>query len=117
MGGGAWLATTLHVLPLQPTHALAQWHGARPHALLVCAHPGTLLGPQHAGQLAAVLGLTDAEARLALLLAQGRSVKDFAHAQGCTWHTARTHARNLLRKTGTNRQADLATLVRSLLLG
>jgi DNA-binding CsgD family transcriptional regulator len=58
-----------------------------------------------------LLGLTDAEARLALALAQGQSLKQFAAVQGCTWHTARTHAKNLMRKTGVHRQAELARLV------
>ena len=84
---------------------------AQPYALLVwAANADAVL---HAEQLAMLLGLTDTEARLAL--ARGQSVKGFAAAQGCTWHTARTHSRNLLRKTGLHRQADLAGLVQSLL--
>ena len=103
----------VHVLPLAATHALAQAHGARPLALLLwTAVADTAL---HAAQLAALLGLTEAEARLAVALAQGQKLKDYAALQGCTWHTARTHARNLLRKTGLHRQADLARMVQSLL--
>ena len=84
---------------------------AQPYALLVwAANADAVL---HAEQLAMLLGLTGTEARLALALARGQSVKDFAAAQGCTWHTARTHSRNLLRKTGLHRQADLAGMVQS----
>ena len=68
-------------------------------------------------ELAAALGLTDTEARLALALAQGLSLKDFAQAQGCSWHTARTHTKNLLHKTGLHRQHDVALLARGLLPG
>ena len=35
--------------------------------------------------------------------------------QGCTLNTARTHARNLLAKTGCRRQAEVARLVQGLL--
>ncbi len=109
---GVGTGVPIHVLPLQPTHPLAQWHHEQPYALLVWAD--ALL---QISQISAVLGLTEAEARLALLLAQGRTVQDFALAQGCSWHTARTHTRNLLRKTGTHRQAEIVALVRSLLHG
>ncbi len=71
----------------------------------------------HTEQLAVALGLTEAEARLALTLAQGQSLRDFADLQGCAWHTARTHAKNLLRKTGLHRQAEVIDLVRSLMWG
>lgn len=112
--GAQATAMTLHVLPLQASHPLAQLLHGRPHALLVWALPATAL-PQGAARIALALGLTDTEARLALMLAQGQTVKDFAVLQGCSWHTARTHAKNLLRKTGCHRQADVARLVQGLL--
>lgn len=65
-------------------------------------------------ELAAALGLTETEACLALALAQGLSVKDFAQMQGCSWHTARTHMRNLLRKIGMHRRQDVVALVQGL---
>ena len=105
------MAATLHVLPLHPGHPLARAHWERPHALLVWAHSHTA---PRATELAATLGLTETEARLALTLAQGLSLKDFAQAQGCSWHTARTHIKNLMRKTGLHRQQDVAVLVRGL---
>lgn len=105
-------ATTLRVLPLHPEHSLAHAHRGRPYALLIWAFQ---YGLQHLQALAATLGLTLTEARLALALAQGQSVKDFAHAQDCSWHTARTHMRNLLQKTGTHRQQDVATMVRGII--
>ncbi len=80
-------------------------------ALLAWLPPDAGAAP---AQLAALLGLTETEARLALALSQGLSIKDFALAQGCSWHTARTHVRNLLRKTGCHRQADLVQLVRNI---
>jgi DNA-binding CsgD family transcriptional regulator len=99
----------VHVLPLPVTHTLAHAGPGLPQTLLVWA--ATADTALHAAQLATLLGLTDAEARLALALAQGQSLKQFAAVQGCTWHTARTHAKNLMRKTGVHRQAELARLV------
>ena len=113
--GGTPSHTRLHVLPLATTHVLATAHGNEPHALLVWTAPSSLV--THTEQLTVALGLTEAEARLALTLAQGQSVRDFADLQGCTWHTARTHAKNLLRKTGLHRQAEVIDLVRSLMWG
>ncbi|MCL4772192.1 MAG: LuxR family transcriptional regulator [Burkholderiaceae bacterium] len=104
----------VHVLPLAVTHALVQTGVAQPQALLLwTAAADTAL---HVEQLSTLLGLSESEARLALMLARGRSLKDFAAVQGCTWHTARTHNKNLLRKTGLHRQADLTRLVQSLLM-
>lgn len=104
-------AGSLHVLPLHPGHPLARAYWELPHALLVWERSHAT---QRVPELVATLGLTDSEARLALTLAQGLSLKDFALAQGCTWHTARTHIKNLMRKTGLHRQQDVAVLVRGL---
>ena len=115
VSAGAQAASrVVHVLPLQSTHPLAQWHCAQPYALLIWVSVDSTLQVSHIG---AALGLTEVEARLALLLSQGRTVKDFAQLQGCSWHTARTHAKNLLRKTGMHRQAEIAVLVQSLIRG
>lgn len=104
--------TSIHVLPLQASHPLAALQLAQPHAMLVWSQ---CLPSAHTEPVRVILGLTDTEARLALALATGQTLKDFAAAQGCSWHTARTHARNLLHKTGCHRQAELVRLVRSLL--
>jgi DNA-binding CsgD family transcriptional regulator len=109
--GAAGLAAS--VLPLRAAHPLAgPWH-ATPRALVTwrCA-----AGQWEAEQLGAVLGLSPVESRLALHLAQGHSVKAFAVAQGCSWHTVRTHVRNLLRKTGCHGQQELVQLVQSVVV-
>jgi DNA-binding CsgD family transcriptional regulator len=103
------------VLPLKASHAVAV-HWQTPLALVVLADPGVRanLSPQLIAQM---LGLTPTEARMAVLLATGRTVKDFAATQGCTLNTARTHLANLLGKTGCRRQADLVGLLQSLRMG
>ncbi|WP_424461653.1 helix-turn-helix transcriptional regulator [Ottowia sp.] len=102
----------VQVLPLQPAHPLARKHREQPCALLVWTQPHLSRDTAH---IATALGLTEVEARLAWMLAQGCSIKDFAKEQGCTLNTARTHARNLLAKTGCHRQGEVAQLVQGLL--
>ena len=110
-GGGA--GKVVQVLPLQPAHPLAAAWQAIPQALVTWASHEH--APEKAAQLQALLDLSATEARLALHLAAGHSVKEFSLQQGCSWHTARTHAKNLLRKTGCHSQATLVRMVQSLL--
>lgn len=105
---------TLQVLPLQATHPLAAVHATEPLALVVWA---SHRAEWQAAEISAALGISETEARLALVWAAGKSVKDFAQTQGCSWHTARTHAKNLLRKTGSHRQAEVVRLVQTLMPG
>ena len=37
-----------------------------------------------------------------------------AAAEGISWHTARTHLKNVMRKTGCHRQLELFALLQSL---
>ncbi len=106
-----WGSAAVHVLPVHAGHALAHAALQQPHALVLRGH-GTAL--PDAAQLARALGVTEAQASLALALAQGRTLAQFAQLHGCTLHTARTHAKNLLHRTGAHRQAEVAGLVRAL---
>ena len=109
------LPLVVTVLPLQAGHA---WAALRqdPMALVVAVLPGGSAGMDPA-IVAEMLGLSPAEARLAVLLAAGKTTKDFAAVQGCAWNTARTHLANLLGKTGCRRQADLVQLLHALQAG
>lgn len=55
--------------------------------------------------------LTEAEARLALSLAQGQRIEDAAEQQGITVSSARTYLKRVFIKTGVDRQAELVRLV------
>jgi DNA-binding CsgD family transcriptional regulator len=101
------------VLPLKEEHPAVS--GQRPLALVVLTDPTrqVLLESQ---QIAELLGLSPAEGRLALLLGEGKTIKDFALIEGTSWHTARSHCKNLLRKTGSHRQVDLVSLLQSIRL-
>jgi DNA-binding CsgD family transcriptional regulator/PAS domain-containing protein len=62
-------------------------------------------------RLHALFGLTIAEARVALLLAEGKGVNHVATTLGLSRSTVKTHLQRTLEKTGTNRQAELVKLV------
>ena len=103
------------VLPLKASHAAAAaWQA--PAALVLVTDPASPggLSPRAVEQM---LGLSPAEARLALLLAAGKTVKDFAAAEGVSWHTARTHLKNAMRKTACHRQLELVALLQSMRAG
>lgn len=59
------------------------------------------------GLLRQMFGLTSAEVRVALLLAQGLSCEDMAHRLHVQSNTVRGHVKQLLAKTHTRRQAQL----------
>ena len=61
--------------------------------------------------VAAALGLTQAESHIAVLLAQGNTVRDIAVATGRTEHTIRWHVKRILEKHGFSRQMELVQLV------
>ena len=52
-------------------------------------------------------GLAATEAELAVMLAAGRTVADFAAEHGCREQTARTHLKHIFSKTGFTRQPEL----------
>jgi DNA-binding CsgD family transcriptional regulator len=56
-------------------------------------------------------GLTPAEARLALHLVAGESLRSAAVKLSITYETARTHLKNIFHKTGTCRQAELVIAI------
>ena len=64
--------------------------------------------------VAATLGLTPSESRVAALLAEGRSVRDIALATGRKESSIRWHVKQIHRKLGISRQAELVRLVLSI---
>jgi DNA-binding CsgD family transcriptional regulator len=61
--------------------------------------------------LRSTFGLTDAQARVALQLAGGKTAADVARQTGVALSTTRTHIAAALAKLGLNRQAQLAQLM------
>src|SRR5262245_5220674 len=62
-------------------------------------------------------GLTPAEARLALHLAAGETLRSAEAKLSIRYETARTHLKNIFHKTGTCRQAELVVAIVTTLPG
>lgn len=85
----------------------------RPAALVFVSDPEA--APRSSIEaIAALFGLTPAEARLAAALAAGRSIDEYAEEAGLSRETARQYLKRVFQKTGTRRQGELvAKLLRS----
>lgn len=59
-------------------------------------------------------GLTPAEARVALAVAEGSAIAETADRLGLSANTIKTHLRGVFAKTGVRRQAELTRLVTSI---
>ena len=64
--------------------------------------------------VAGALGLTPMEARVAVWLAQGKSVREMAEATGRTEGSIYWHLKQIYQKQPVSRQADLVRLVLSI---
>ena len=62
-------------------------------------------------------GLTPAEARLALHLVAGETLRSAEAKLSIRYETARTHLKNIFNKTGTCRQAELVVAIVTALPG
>lgn len=67
--------------------------------------------PDRAALLAALFALPPREAELAVALADGRSIKEAAHALSLTEETARNYSKKLYARLGVRGQAELVALV------
>lgn len=61
--------------------------------------------------VARIFGLTKAEARLTLAIANGVTATEYCSNNGISLNTAYSQIKNILSKTGTRRQAELVKLV------
>ena len=101
----------VHVKPVN--FARLDYAARRVAALVLIAEPGwrRRVRPD---LVAAILGLTPAESKVAVWLAEGRSVRDIAEAAGRTERTVYWHLQQIYQKQSISRQADLVRLVLSL---
>ncbi|HVK98296.1 MAG TPA: helix-turn-helix transcriptional regulator [Dongiaceae bacterium] len=79
----------------------------------------TLTRPTHhtsnlAGELRSIFGLTQAEATLAICLAEGKQLKEAAKCLGRSTGTVRVQLQSIFDKTNTNRQSTLLRLLLSI---
>ena len=103
------------LLSLLPVHQSRIGRAAKPEALVA------ILTKDPEGEklesietFAEAYGLTEAEARLIGLLAEGGGLQEAAASLGVTKNTARTHMRHIYAKVGAHRQSDLILLLAKL---
>jgi DNA-binding CsgD family transcriptional regulator len=107
---GAEAMMVAHVIPIC---LAARDIFARSAAALVLT-PVTLPQAPPVELVQSLFDLTPSEARVARSLASGETVETIASAQGLSQNTIRVHVRNVLEKTGCNRQADVVSLLTSI---
>ena len=102
------------VVHVKPVAVPQPDYGARhAAALILIVEPGSRhrIDPD---LVAGVLGLTPMESRVAVWLAEGRSVREMAEATGRTEGSIYWHLKQIYRKQPISRQADLVRLVLSI---
>ena len=101
----------VHISPVTPRQA--EFSAQRVAALALIVEPGShpRIDPDHIG---AVLGLTLAESRVAVWLAEGRTVREIAAETRRQESSVRWLIKQVYNKQGISRQADLVRLVLSL---
>jgi DNA-binding CsgD family transcriptional regulator len=82
--------------------------GKRPYGIVTDPDTKRALPPD---RLQEVFGLTEAEGRLASLLAAGDDLKSAAQTLGITYGTARARLAEIFQKTDTCRQGELINLL------
>lgn len=101
---------TVHLLPITLS-ARDLFDGG--YSLLVII-PVEAAGLIDASVIQGLFDLTQAEARVARGIAEGRALEEIAAGSGVSIHTVRTQAKIVLSKTGASRQAELAALLAGL---
>jgi DNA-binding CsgD family transcriptional regulator len=81
-----------------------------PAVAIVFWDPDTVTSPP-LDRLQMMFGLTEAEGRLATILAAGEDLKAAATTLGITYGTARTRLAEIFQKTNTRRQGELINLL------
>jgi len=81
----------------------------RTASVIICDSSLRTAVPSHLYK--SLFGLTEKESRLAHALAGGLTINDYCEKVCVTPNTARTHLKSIYRKTSTNRQAELISLL------
>jgi DNA-binding CsgD family transcriptional regulator len=92
-----------------------EWDFGFEPRVLVVARPAADIPAMRMAPLRAALGLTAAEAEIALRLANGEARETIANARGTSAQTLGTQIKSILRKSDVGREAELAALVNRLL--
>lgn len=100
---------TVRVAPLPAGSRIAAPRG--PAALIIIGD--TKRQPRHA-DLSDLYNLTEAESRLALAIAEGRTLASIAARHGVKYSTVRSQLLSVMQKMGVHRQADVARVLASI---
>jgi DNA-binding CsgD family transcriptional regulator len=100
------LSVTVAPVPASPLPVF----GGRP-SILVCVSDPDAAAPVSEDRLAALLGLTRAEARAALAAGSGETARQVAARLGVSFHTVRRQMQSAIEKTGVRSKAELAAMV------
>ncbi|MCA0208228.1 MAG: helix-turn-helix transcriptional regulator [Proteobacteria bacterium] len=92
-----------------------EWDFGFEPRVLVVARPAADIPAVRTAPLRAALGLTAAEAEIALRLANGEAREEIATTRGTSPQTLGTQIKSILRKSDVGREAELAALVNRLL--
>ena len=101
----------LHVNPLDQRQADCRSWPVAALVLVVDPRSDTRIDPD---LVAESLGLTPMENRVAVMMAEGKAVREIAAATGRKESTIRWHVRHIFTKHGITRQAELVRLVLSM---
>lgn len=99
----------IHVLPLR-RNAHDIFSGADVLIAVTALSPSNLVPSPSI--LTGLFDLAPSEARLAIALTRGSSLRDFAAETGITFGTARKYLDRIYLKTGTHRQNELVSLLK-----
>jgi DNA-binding CsgD family transcriptional regulator len=102
--------TLYSFLTMLPPQDMMGTFGLRPVVMLFFYHPESA-PPIDPTILFAAFGLSPAECRVAMLLADGLSLKEIAETLGTQHETVRKQLRAIFQKTSTKRQPDLIRLL------
>lgn len=92
-----------------------EWDFGFDPRVLVVARRAADIPATRSAPLRAALGLTEAEAEIALRLANGEAREDIAAGRGTSAQTLGTQIKSILRKSDVGREAELTALVNRLM--
>lgn len=99
----------LRIVPLPHPCLTADMHVPGACVAIFASQTGQLRLPWK--RIAAYYSLSPAEAKLAVILAEGESVEDAAEKLGISVHTARTQLKSIFAKTDVRRQSELVSML------
>ncbi len=108
---GDAMAYAFQVMPLRTSHRL--FSKEQPEAIVIMGDPSKKLRLQ-TDSLSILYGLTEAEAKLALLLATGMRPQEICIAMSISENTLKTHRKHIYIKVGVETQSQLSHVLNSL---